>query len=55
VREIGDYGIYAYAGDVLEYLDHVARNLEAIEMIARVFGNEAVGQDAKKVRKAVEG
>jgi len=55
VREIGDYGIYAYGGDVLEYLDHVARNLEAIEMIARVFGNEAVGQDAKKVRKAVEG
>ena len=55
VREIGDYGVYAYGGDVLEYLDHVARNLEAIEMIARVFGNEAVGQDAKKVRKAVEG
>ena len=55
VREIGDYGIYAYGGDVLEYLDHVARNLEAIEMIARVFGNEAVGQDAKRVRKAVEG
>nr|QNO50298.1 ATP-dependent RNA helicase DbpA [Methanosarcinales archaeon ANME-2c ERB4] len=55
VREIGDYGVYAYAGDVLEYLDHVARNLEAIEMIARVFGNEAVGQDAKRVRKAVEG
>ena len=55
VRDIGEYGIYAYGGDVLEYLDHVARNLEAIEMIARVFGNEAVGQDAKKVRKAVEG
>jgi len=55
VREIGEYGIYAYGGDVLEYLDHVARNLEAIEMIARVFGNEAVGQDAKRVRKAVEG
>ncbi|KAF5416602.1 MAG: ATP-dependent DNA helicase Hel308 [Candidatus Methanogaster sp.] len=55
VRGIGDYGIYAYAGDVLEYLDHVARNLEAIEMIARVFGNEAVGQDARRVRKAVEG
>ncbi|MEA1870505.1 MAG: DUF5814 domain-containing protein [Euryarchaeota archaeon] len=55
VREIGDYGIYAYAGDVLEYLDHVARNLEAIEMIARVFGNEDVGEGAKKVRKAVEG
>ncbi|MBA1343188.1 MAG: ATP-dependent DNA helicase Hel308 [ANME-2 cluster archaeon] len=55
VRAIGDYGMYAYGGDVLEYLDHVARNLEAIEMIARVFGNEAVGQDAKRVRKAVEG
>ncbi|MEA1945238.1 MAG: DUF5814 domain-containing protein, partial [Euryarchaeota archaeon] len=46
VSAIGDYGVYAYGGDVLEYLDHVARNLEAIEMIAKVFGNVVIERDA---------
>ena len=55
VSAIGDYGVYAYAGDVLEYLDHVARNLEAIEMIAKVFGNAVIERDAREAKKAVEG
>ncbi|MEA1943876.1 MAG: DUF5814 domain-containing protein, partial [Euryarchaeota archaeon] len=51
----GDYGVYAYGGDVLEYLDHVARNLEAIEMIAKVFGNVVIERDARELRGRVEG
>ncbi|MCD6207072.1 MAG: DEAD/DEAH box helicase [Methanosarcinales archaeon] len=55
VREIGDYGVYAYPGDVLEYLDHVVRNLEAIGMIARVFGNKAIAIAAEEVGREVVG
>jgi len=55
VHKIGDYGVYAYTGDVLEYLDNVARNLEAIELVARVFGKGDVERRARDVRKEVEG
>jgi helicase len=56
VQEISDdYGVYAYPADILEYLDQVVRNLEAIEMVAAVFGNDAVKRDAMRLRKGVEG
>jgi helicase len=56
VQEISDdYGVYAYPADVLEYLDQVVRNLEAIEMVAGVFGNDAVKRDAIRLRQGVEG
>ena len=56
VQEISDdYGVYAYPADILEYLDQVVRNLEAIEMVATVFGNDAVKRDAVMLRQGVEG
>jgi helicase len=49
------YGITAYPGDVLGYLDNVVRNLEAVEMIASAYSKRDVSYRAKSLRKQVEG
>jgi helicase len=49
------YGITAYPGDVLGYLDNVVRNLEAVEMIAAAYSKKEVSARAKSLRKLVEG
>jgi helicase len=49
------YGIYAYQGDLVNYLDQTVRNLEAIEAVARVLGKGEAARDAGELRKRVEG
>lgn len=49
------YGITAYPGDVLGYLDNVVRNLEAIEMIAAAHSKRDISLKARSLRKLVEG
>ncbi len=49
------YGIYAYAGDVLNYLDQAARALEAVELIAGIYGKEGLGEKARRLRERMEG
>jgi helicase len=49
------YGITAYPGDVLGYLDNVVRNLEAVEMIARAYSKRDIAAKARNLRKLVEG
>lgn len=49
------YGVTAYPGDVLGYLDNVVRNLEAVEMIARAYSKRDIAAKAKNLRKLVEG
>jgi helicase len=49
------YGVYAYAGDVLNYLDQAARNLEAVELIAGIFGKKDIGEKARELRERMEG
>ncbi|MDG6243255.1 MAG: DEAD/DEAH box helicase [Methanolobus sp.] len=49
------YGVTAYPGDVLGYLDNVVRNLEAVEMIAAAYSKNEVSSRAKSLRKLVEG
>ncbi len=34
------YGVFAYTGDVMEYLEFAARNLEAVGEVAKVLGDE---------------
>jgi helicase len=41
------YGVYAYAGDVLNYLDQSARTLEAVELIAGIYGKKELRDKAK--------
>ncbi|MCC4771405.1 DEAD/DEAH box helicase [Methanosarcina sp. DH2] len=49
------YGISAYQGDVFGYLDGAVRNLDAVELIARVHSKKEVAEEAKKLKKKVQG
>lgn len=49
------YGIYAYTGDLINYLDTIVRRLEAIEEIARVLGKKETAKEAKRLREKIEG
>jgi helicase len=49
------YGVFAYGGDLLNYLDGAARALEAVELIAGSLGKEDVRDRALGLRKRMEG
>ncbi len=49
------YGVYAYTGDVLNYLDGAARALEAVEMIAGIYGKKEISGKARGLRERMEG
>jgi helicase len=49
------YGMYAYQGDLINWLDQMVRYLEAIESVARVLGREAAAKEAGERKKRVEG
>jgi helicase len=49
------YGMYAYQGDLINWLDQMVRYLEAIESVARVLGKEAAAKEAGERKKRVEG
>lgn len=56
IQEFTDkYGIYAYTGDLINYLDTVVRRLEAIEEMARVLGKKETAKEAKRLRERIEG
>jgi helicase len=48
------YGVYAYAGDVLNYLDQAARSLEAVELIAGICGRKELSEKARELRERME-
>ncbi|MCE8422625.1 MAG: DEAD/DEAH box helicase [Candidatus Methanoperedens sp.] len=48
------YGVYAYAGDVLNYLDRTARTLEAVELISRICGKNDASIKARELREKME-
>jgi archaea-specific helicase len=56
VKKLEDkYGISAYQGDVFGYLDNAVRNLDAVELIAKVHSKKGVAEEAKKLKKKVQG
>jgi helicase len=56
IQEFSDsYGIYAYTGDLINYLDTIVRHLEAIEEMARVLGKKETAKEAKRLRERIEG
>ncbi|MDD3041554.1 MAG: DEAD/DEAH box helicase [Methanosarcinaceae archaeon] len=56
VRKLeNDYGITAYQGDIFGYLDNVVRNLNAVEMIAKVHSKKEAAANANKLKKKVQG
>lgn len=56
IKKLEDkYGISAYQGDVFGYLDNAVRNLDAVELIAKVLAKKGVAEEAKKLKKKVQG
>jgi helicase len=49
------YGMYAYQGDLINWLDQMVRYLEAVEAVARVLGREAAAKEAAERKARVEG
>ena len=49
------YGMYAYQGDLINWLDQMVRYLEAIETMARVLGKADAAKEAGERKKRVEG
>jgi helicase len=49
------YGMYAYQGDLINWLDQMVRYLEATESLARVLGKTETAKEAGERKKRVEG
>ena len=49
------YGVYAYGGDMLNYLDQAARSLEAAELIAGIYGKKELREKARGLRERMVG
>jgi len=50
-----DYGLYAYEGDVLDFLDTAVRSLEAVEEVADTLAEYEKRDEARRVRDDVVG
>ena len=50
-----DYMVYAYTGDVLSFLDDAVRNLEAVETLADVEGDEEMSDRARRAKRELSG
>lgn len=56
IDEFSDrYGMYAYQGDLINYLDQIVRYLEAIESVAKVLGKTEAAKEAGERKRRVEG
>jgi len=49
------YGMYAYQGDLINWLDQMVRYLEAIEALAKVLGKGEAAKEAGERKRRVEG
>ena len=48
-----DYGLYAYSGDVLSFLDGAVRTLEAAESLADVEGHTETHREIRQARESL--
>ncbi len=48
-----DYNLYAYEGDVYDFLDTVVRRLEAVEEMADALGEHETREEARRIRREV--
>lgn len=48
-----DYYVYAYEGDLYDFLDSVVRRLEVLERMAEVLGYDDRAREAREMRDAV--
>jgi superfamily II helicase len=50
-----EYGLYAYEGDVLDFLDTSVRSLEAIEEVADTLAEYETRDEARRLRDDIVG
>jgi len=50
-----DYMVYAYTGDVRSFLDDAVRQLEAVETLADVEGNDEMSAKARRAKRELSG
>ncbi len=55
VERMSTFGVHAYSGDIINYLDQVVRIMESIEAIAAIFNRKDLARRAAYVRARVEG
>jgi archaea-specific helicase len=56
IDEFSDkYGMYAYQGDLINWLDQMVRYLEAIGAVARVLGKMEAAKEAEERKRRIEG
>ncbi|NTV27285.1 MAG: DEAD/DEAH box helicase, partial [Methanothrix sp.] len=56
IDEFSDkYGMYAYQGDLINWLDQMVRYLEAIGTVAKVLGKTEAAKEAEVRKKMIEG
>lgn len=48
-----EYNLYAYEGDVYDFLDSVVRRLEAVEEMAEALGQHGTMEEAREIRDGV--
>lgn len=47
------YSVFAYAGDMMEYLEFAARSLEAVAEVARVLGDWGMAKRARELSECI--
>ncbi|MDY6764964.1 MAG: DUF5814 domain-containing protein [Halobacteria archaeon] len=50
-----EYNLYAYTGDILDFLDSSVRYLEAVEEIADTLNEEGAKKEAERLRRELVG
>ncbi len=55
VDAMSTFGVHAYSGDIINYLDQVVRIMESIEATAVIFNRKDIARRAASVKSHVEG
>jgi helicase len=55
VERMSEFGIHAYSGDVLSYLDQAVRLMESIAKMATILNKTDIAHQALRIRSQIEG
>ena len=55
VEQMSGFGVHAYSGDVLNYLDQAVRLMESIEAMATILRKNDVARKALQIKLQLEG
>jgi helicase len=55
VEQMSAFGVHAYSGDVLNYLDQAVRLMESIEAMATILRKNDIARQALQIKLQLEG